>query len=110
MEEKRTLRLRLYVSEAERDLIETKMARLGTDNLSAYLRKMAMDGYIVNLELPELEELLTLLRRNSSNLNQLARRVNETGRVYEADLEEIKQQHRCILEKVGIIVDKLSTL
>ena len=50
-----------------------------------------MDGYAVNLELPELRELVSLLRRTSNNLNQLTRRVHETGRFYDADLEELRQ-------------------
>ncbi len=67
------------------------MQQFGTENLSAYLRKMALDGYVVKLELPELKELVSLMRRNSNNLNQLTRKVHETGRVYDADLEDISQ-------------------
>ena len=62
-------------------------------NMAAYLRKMAIDGYVVNLELPELGELVSLLRRSSNNLNQLTRRVHETGRFYDADLEDLRQSH-----------------
>ncbi len=61
--------------------------------MAAYLRKMALDGYVVNLELPELGELVSLLRRSGNNLNQLARRVHETGRFYDADLEELRQSY-----------------
>ena len=68
------------------ELIRQKMAQFGTDNLSAYLRKMAIDGYVLQLDLPELKELVSLLRRSSNNLNQLTRRVHETGRFYDADL------------------------
>ncbi len=57
---------------------------------AAYLRKMAFDGYVVNLELPELREMVSLLRRSSSNLNQLTRCVHETGRFYDADLQYIQ--------------------
>ena len=53
------------------------MAQFGTKNLSAYLRKMAVDGYVVQLDLPELKELVSLLRRSSNNLNQLTRKVHE---------------------------------
>ena len=62
------------------------MAQLGTTNMGAYLRKMAIDGYVVKLDLPELRELVSLLRYSSNNLNQLTRRVHETGRVYAADM------------------------
>ena len=80
---KRGVQLNFRVSEKELEVIEQKMERLGILNREAYLRKMALDGYAVRLDLPELKELLSLLRRHSSNLNQLVRRVNTTGRVYE---------------------------
>ena len=86
------------------------MAQLGTDNLSAYLRKMAVDGYIVRLNMEELQEMLMLLRRSSSNLNQLTRRVHETGRLYEADLDGIREEQARLLSVAGRIVDKLSAL
>jgi len=87
----REVQLKFRVSPEERDLIEQKMAQLGTTNMAAYLRKMALDGYVVNLELPELREMVSLLRRSSNNLNQLTRRVHETGRFYDADLEDLRQ-------------------
>ena len=89
----REVQLKFRVTPEERSLIEQKMAQLGTTNMAAYLRKMVIDGYVVNLELPELGELVSLLRRSSNNLNQLTRRVHETGRFYDADLEELRQSH-----------------
>lgn len=85
------IQLKFRVTPEERELIEQKMEQLGTTNMAAYLRKMAVDGYAVNLELPELRELVSLLRRTSNNLNQLTRRVHETGRFYDADLDELRQ-------------------
>ena len=87
----RKVQLKFRVTLQERELIERKMAQLGTRNMAAYLRKMALDGYVVRLELPELKEMVSLLRRSSNNLNQLTRRVHETGRVYDADLEDLLQ-------------------
>ena len=89
----REIQLKFRVTPEERELIEQKMTQLGTTNMAAYLRKMAIDGYAVNLELPELREMVSLLRRSSSNLNQLTRRVHETGRFYDADLEELRQSY-----------------
>ena len=87
----REIQLKFRVTPEERELIEAKMAQLGTQNMAAYLRKMALDGYVVRLELPELREMVSLLRRSSNNLNQLTRRVHETGRIYDADLEDLRQ-------------------
>ena len=89
---KREIVLRFRVTPEERGMIEEKMAQLGTDNMAAYLRKMAIDGYIVKLDLPELKELVSLLRRSGNNLNQIAKRVNETSRIYAADIECLVEQ------------------
>ena len=89
---KREVQLNFRVSPEELALIEQKMSQLGTKNREAYLRKMALDGYVVKLELPELKELLSLMRYSSNNLNQLTKRAHETGRIYEADLEDISQR------------------
>jgi len=89
----RDVQLKFRVTRSERDLIEQKMALLGTTNMAAYLRKMAIDGYVLNLELPEVSEMVSLLRRSSNNLNQLTRRVHETGRFYDADLEDLRRDY-----------------
>lgn len=106
----RELQLNFRVSPQELKLIEEKMSRLGTNNREAYLRKMALDGYIVKLELPELKELVSLLRYSSNNLNQLTKRVHETGRVYDTDLEDILQKQDAIWDEVNKILTKLSSI
>ena len=107
---KRGVQLNFRVSEEELAAIESKMEQLGILNREAYLRKMALDGYAVRLDLPELKELLSLLRRHSSNLNQLVRRVNTTGRVYEADLEDIIKRQSELWEGIGQILTRLAEI
>ena len=68
---RRDVQLNFRVSQEELALIEQKMSQLGTKNREAYLRKMALDGYAIRLDLPELKELVSLLRRSSNNLNSL---------------------------------------
>lgn len=109
-EQGRKIPLQFYVSEQERELIQTKMEQYGTENMSAYLRKIAIDGYVVNLELPELGEMVSLLRRSSNNLNQLTRRVHETGRFYDADLEDLRQSHEKLWDAASSIVTSLAKL
>lgn len=99
-----------WVSPQEMALIRQKMAQFGTDNLSAYLRKMAIDGYVLQLDLPELKELVSLLRRSSNNLNQLTRRVHETGRFYDADLEDLRQGYERLWSAAGHVLSQLSKL
>ena len=98
------------VYNADLEDIHQKMQQYGTENLSAYLRKMALDGYVVKLELLELKELVSLMRRSSNNLNQLTRKVHETGRVYNADLEDISQRQEQLWEGVKEILTQLSKL
>ena len=102
---KREVQLNFRVSPEELALIEQKMAQLGTKNREAYLRKMALDGYVVRLELPELKELVSLMRYSSNNLNQLTRRVHETGRIYDADLEDISQRQEALWDGVHQDID-----
>ncbi len=68
------------------------MAEVGTKNMSAFIRKMALDGRIVLLDMDEIKKLVSLLRRTSANVNQIAKRVNSTSRVYENDLAEIQNR------------------
>ena len=107
---KREVQLNFRVSPEELALIEQKMAQLGTSNREAYLRKMALDGYVVRLELPELKELVSLMRRSSNNLNQLTRRVHETGRIYDADLEDITRRQEALWDGVHQVLTQLAKL
>ena len=107
---KRDVPVLFWVSADEMELIQQKMAQFGTKNLSAYLRKMAVDGYVVQLDLPELKELVSLLSRSSNNLNQLTRKVHETGRIYDADLEDISQRQEQLWDGVKEILTRLSKL
>ena len=107
---KREVQLNFRVSPEELALIEQKMAQLGTKNREAYLRKMALDGYVVRLELPELKELDSLMRYSSNNLNQLARRAHETGRIYDADLEDISRRQEALWDGVHQVLTQLAKL
>ena len=107
---KREVQVNFRVSPQELEMIEQKMARLGTSNREAYLRKMALDGYVVKLELPELKELVSLMRYSSNNLNHLTRRVHETGRIYDADLEDISQRQEQLWAGVREILTRLAKL
>ena len=107
---KREVQLNFRVSPEELALIEQKMAQMGTKNREAYLRKMALDGYVVRLELPELKELVSLMRYSSNNLNQLTRRVHETGRIYDTDLEDISRRQEALWDGVHQVLTQLAKL
>ena len=106
----RNIQVIFRVDERERGLIRQKMELMGVRNMQAYLRKMAIDGYVLQLDLPELKELVSLLRRSSNNLNQLTRRVHETGRFYDADLEDLRQGYERLWSAAGHVLSQLSKL
>lgn len=89
--EGRTVGLFFKVSPEEMGLIEEKMEQAGTGNKRAYLRKMAVDGYIVRLDMESVKELCKLLRSISVNVNQIARRCNETRNLYAEDVDDLKK-------------------
>ena len=68
------------------------MLSMGIRSLSAYIRKMALDGYCLNLDLPQLRRMAYLLQICSNNLNQVAKRANESGQLYAADLEDLRSR------------------
>ena len=107
---KREIVLRFRVTAEERGMIEEKMAQLGTENMAAYLRKMAIDGYVVKLDLPELRDMVSLLRRSSNNLNQIAKRVNETSRIYAADIECLLENQEKLWSMAKEILGRLANL
>ena len=88
----RCVKLMTRVTEEEYAQIQARMALFGTGNLSAFLRKLALDGRIVLLDMDEIKTLVSLLRRTSANVNQIAKRVNSTSRMYESDLAEIQNR------------------
>ena len=107
---KRDIQLHFMVSEQERKFIEEKMAQLGTKNLGAYLRKMAVDGYVIQLDLSDIRELVSLLRRTSNNLTQLTKRAHETGNIYGEDLEDLQQSYDKLWDMVGEILSRLAAI
>lgn len=107
---KRDVPILFRVSPEEKEQIDRRMADLGIVNMAGYLRKMALDGYIVNLDIPELRELVSLMRRSSNNLNQIAKRVNTTGRIYASDMEDMLQKQEQLWEAVNTILLKLASI
>ena len=104
----RKIQLNFRVTEQERRLIEERMQELGTTNREAYLRKIAIDGMIVKLEVQELKEIVSLMRRTSNNVNQIARRLNETGRIYEADITDVHNRQEQLWDMLNSLITKLS--
>ena len=84
--------LKVRISPEDKERIRSKMEEAGILNMSAYVRKMALDGICVKLDLADVRQLIILLQRCSANLNQYAKRANETGSVYAADIEDLRSR------------------
>jgi hypothetical protein len=87
---KREIILRLGVTEEEKNFIYDKMRLLNTNNFGAYARKMLIDGYVVNTDYSDLKNVASEMQKIGVNINQIAKRVNTTSRIYEQDFIEIK--------------------
>ena len=89
---KRNIQMKFWVTEEEKRLIDEKMAQLPTRRYGAYLRKMAIDGYIIQVDTKDIKEMNKLLSAIGRNINQIAKRVNAGGPTYQADIEEIRER------------------
>ena len=106
----RPITIKLRVTAQEHDLIERKMVLLGISNREAYLRKMALDGYAINLDLSAVKELVSLLRRCSNNLNQYTKKAHETDSIYAADVDDLHRRFDRLWEAVRKILSSLGKL
>ena len=90
----RPARIEFRVTEQERHLIQKKMEQLGTKNMGAYLRKVAIDGYIIKVDYTQQKKLAAAVSRAATNINHVCRRINSTGHFYEDDVAELKERQK----------------
>ena len=110
MKEKRDETIILRLSKTEKNRIYEKMFSMGIRSLSAYIRKMALDGYCLNLDLPQLRRMAYLFQNCSNNLNQVAKRVNESGKIYAVDLADLRTRLDELIDIGKQILSKLAEL
>jgi hypothetical protein len=106
----RPIQLCLWANEEEAALVSERMAAAGISNFSAFARKMLIDGYHINLDLSDVREMVVLLRRCSANINQIARRVNETRSIYAEDLSDLRGQYAALWEAANKILIGLAKI
>lgn len=104
---KRNKSMNFRVTQEEYDMIKRRMAQTKVINIRAYLLKMAIDGQVIHIELDSVNECVRLLGNVSNNINQIARRVNETGKIYTTDIEEIQAKQNEIWVAQKEILRKL---
>jgi hypothetical protein len=87
-----------------------KMKLAGIRNMRAYLLKMAVDGYVLRLDLSDVRDMVFLLRNATNNINQIARRANETRSVYESDIRDLQASYDKLCEQAYGILKKLADI
>ena len=102
--------IHMRLKQSDIDKIRRRMNEAGVRNMSAYMRKMAIDGFVVNLDLSDVKELVRLLRYCSNNINQYAKKANESGDVYKADIEDIKRRQDRLWNMANEIMERLAAI
>ena len=102
--------IQFMISSSDKEKIQERMEKAGIQNMSAYMRKMALDGYMVTLDLSDLKEVLRLLRIAGNNMNQYAKQANINGSIYLSDIEILQREFREINEKMKDVLVKLSKI
>ena len=97
-----------YLDDCEAALVTEKMAAAGIRNREAYIRKMILDGYIVRLDLFDVRKMVQLLSNATSNLNQIAKRANETRSIYEDDIKDLQAHYEKLWEQAEAILRGLA--
>ena len=102
--------IHIKMTNKEYEIIRGKMQDAGVVNMSAFMRKMAIDGYMILLDLSDVNEVVRLLKIYSNNLNQVAKKANESGIIYIQDIRQLQNQQSEIWEAVKEILVRLSNI
>ena len=106
----RNVNLAFRVTEEERAMIERRMAQAGMKNLRAYIVKMAIDGRVIHVEFESVKEMVRLLSNATNNINQIAKKANETGNIYAGDVKQLQKRNEEIWGQVKVILRKFAEL
>lgn len=106
----RNVQFHFFATEEEAAAIRQKEADAGIKNESAYLRKMAIDGYMIRMDLKDVKEVVRLLRIDSNNLNQYAKKANETGSIYLDDIKDLQKHQEELWQSLREILKRLAEI
>ena len=106
----RTVRVEVLFSPEEYRMLRDRMKEAGVRSMGPFMRKMALDGYVIKLDTTEIREMTSLLRRCSNNLNQVAKRANATGSIYGADIAELQNRQEEIWESMKELLARLASI
>jgi len=106
----RDIRVDLRISQAEYDLIQERMSEAGTMNMSAYIRKMSLNGYVLHVDLAPVKELVSLQRRCANNLNQIAVNVNTYGGIYPQEIAALQKDYAALWKPLSDLIKRLAEI
>ena len=98
------------VTDEEREMIDRRMGQAGMKNRRAYLLKMAVDGRVIHVEFSSVKEMVRLLSNATNSINQIAKRANQNGSIYAADIEELRVRYKEIWGQMKVVMSKMSEL
>lgn len=107
---RRSVHLHVMVTPEEQALIADRMAEAGISNMGAYIRKMALNGYVLHVDLSDIRELVALQRRCANNLNQVAIHVNTYGGIYPDEIKALQRDYADLWEPLSELLKKLSAV
>ena len=102
--------IHIRVTPEEVDQIKERMQEAGIKSMTAYLLRMALHGFVIMMDLSDLKEILRLLQISGNNLNQYAKKANETGSIYKEDIKELMVIHKELLQMLGEILERLGSI
>ena len=106
----RDIRVDLRISQAEYDLIQERMTEAGTTNMSAFIRKLALNGYVLHVDLAPVKELVSLQKRCSNNLNQIAASVNTYGGIYPQEITVLQKDYAALWNPLSDLIKRLAEI
>ena len=106
----RPIKLNFFVSESELEFIKKKMMLAGSKNMSAYFRKMVIDGFILNVGFKEFKEVSANMGKIGGSINQIIRRINSTNNVYAEDVSEIKTKQEELWQLLNSLLSEIRSV
>ena len=103
-------RIEIRIDAEEKEKIKERMKEAGIRNMSAYIRKMALNGYIIKLDMSSFDEVVRLMSINANNLNQYAKQANTNGSIYYGDIKNIQRQHQEIWQLLREILHGINSI
>ena len=106
----RSVPIYVWVRPDELELIRERMAEAGIQNMSAYMRKMALNGFVLHVDLSDVRELVSLQRRCANNLNQVAIQANTYGGIYPEEIRTLQRDYAQLWGPLSELLKKLAAV